>query len=825
MLTNYLRLTLRLLIRNPFFTAVNVIGLSIGFAVFFGLWDFTSAELKTDQHYPDGESIGRICVDWRWTDDGQSWGHMQIAKSPASLPSTIRPYFPELQDYTRIFHQDNFTEARIGHGFQVVFSYLKGKKPISIKETGVVYADANLFKFFGIPVAGGDPNTVLAQPGSIALSHRAAKKFFGNHDPVGELLILNNTTSLTVTGVFPDLSTNTHLGFDYVISNAAWKTSWDHDQGLLVSSYVKLAAPVFESVAKKINDRIREYWGQVFITFPQTEPSFFVQPLKDVAFGSHGFVNQSFSPKSKTLLHVFAAVAIVILVMAWVNCLNLTITRMSRRSKEIAVRRMTGARSWDFIKQFLLEALVVNTIAAAMAATILQVFRQPAYTLLNIAINDITDISTETRLIFTITVITGILITGLYPAAISWKRTPVTLFRMKFKGRTGNVIPSVLTTVQYAAGIILIFCGLLIHRQLNFILTKDLGFDKSNVLLVEMPPVKSPATLSGIHTLQEMVNKKPYVASATLTSSFFDLKLEHVAAGTNFIMTDGNVAQENFISFYKLTLLAGRNFGPGEKTQSIIVSRIATQRLGFKSVGDACGAKVMMAIGINSTPKETEIIGVTEDYRTTPFFAADNNSESQLGRGFGYLYGENVWSELPPQVLCVKLGATDAREGLADLEDTFKTVFPEIVFSASFLEDQINRTYFREKITRNQVTFFTCLAITIACLGLLAMISNKVEEKTKEIGIRKALGAGIPSIGRVLLGSTFVQLLVSMMIGIPTGWYLSIEYLRRYSERIAITWWHFLIPALLLCVMLFVTIATQLWRASRTNPADTLRYE
>lgn len=826
MLTNYLKLSVRLLVRNPYFTFINVLGLSIGFAVFFGLWEFTSSELQADQFHPNYERTARVYIDWKWTDDGKSWGHMDIAKTPPCLAANLSRDFSEVESVLRIHHQENFIERDLGHGNQVVLRHDDAKHGPLFRETKMVYADKNLFEFFNIRLLSGDKHTVLKDQNAIVLSASTAKKYFGGKDPVGELLILNNSQSLVVTGVFEDLPSNTHLNFECVVSNAALKTVWDQSQlAYHVSTYIKLRTESFDQLQARLVGKTQTYWNEIVKLFPQAKAEFVLQPLKDIVFESHGFANQYFNVKSKATLKVFSAVAVIILLMAWMNCMNLTITRMSRRTKEIAARKMTGAKSRDFIKQFLLEAVLLNFLAVLMAATFLQLLRSPAHSLLEINIQEIGRISTETKLIFLSVMLAGILITGLYPAVISFKRTPSLLFKMNFKGRTGKLVPSIFTTLQYSAGIVLVFCGITIHRQLNFILNKELGWDKSSVLMIEPPTIRTSTFVSDLHTFKEQLDSKGYVSSATLTSLQYDCKLQRPGSTMNFVMTDGYAVQESYIPFFKLKLLAGRNFEPNESSGGVIMSRISTQRLGFTSPEDAIGEKVMLALSNNSESGEVHIIGVIEDFRVRPFLITENNSESQTGRGFTFTYIRQHEQHLPPQFVSLRVSSEDFVSAITDIEGLFKKTFPGNVFSAAFLEDQINRSYAGEKTTRNQITFFTCLAIGIACLGLLAMISNAIEEKTKEIGIRKALGAGMLNIVRVLVGSSVVQLIVSVLFGIPLAWYLAVEYLQRFSERISISWWHFALPAFILVAILFITIAALLWKAARTNPAETLRYE
>jgi putative ABC transport system permease protein len=824
MLINYLKLALRLLIRSPFFSIINITGLSIGFAVFFGLWDFTGAELRTDRQAMNYERIARACVDWRWTDDGKNWGYMKIAKFPTGTVSRIAQDFEQVEAFTRIMHQPDFNFAINGHGNQVILQY-DGAQPILFKEQNIVYADRNIFEFFSIPLLLGAAGSVLAEANSIVLSETTARKYFGLKDPRGQLLQLNKSMALKVTGVFKDLPRNTHLIFDAVISNAGQKERWNESHTLLASSYVRIRDEKFQALETNVQKRTDEYWADVIRTYPQARAAAFFQPLKDVAFDSQGFQNQPFQPKSKTILKVFAGVAIVILLMAWVNYLNLTIARMSRRSKEIAARKMSGAGASDFTKQFVIEAVVINLIAVAFAATILQVIRQPANVFLGLRIGSVRDIEPATGLVFMTIILAGILTTALYPVIISMKRSPSSLFKLHFRGRTGNAIPLMLTTIQYAAGIVLIYCGISIHQQLNYIFNKELGYDKTNVFLIDAPVTKTQRYVSELYAFKSIVEEKPYQQGVAVSTPFLNLKVQRPGASGSFIMTDGFGISAEYIPFMKFKLIAGRNFQVDEKNDVVIVSRLTCERLGYPTPEQALGEQVETAIGADGQITKASIIGIIEDFRIRPFYQAETHSEAQTGRGFSFMYSDRAAPAPLPESILVRLDGRKIPEALADLEKSFTAIFPGNVFSGNFMEQQVLAVYNNEKLVRNQIAFITCLAVIIACLGLLAMVSNKVEEKIREIGIRKALGAGAKHISRVLLDSTVVQIIVAIAVGMPIAWMLSETYLQRYSERLPISWWHFVVPAALLCAILLGTVSAVLARAIRTNPADTLRHE
>ena len=273
---------------------------------------------------------------------------------------------------------------------------------------------------------------------------------------------------------------------------------------------------------------------------------------------------------------------------------------------------------------------------------------------------------------------------------------------------------------------------------------------------------------------------------------------------------DSNGVDEDFVSLFGLKILAGRNFINDDRSDRIIITRFAAERLGYKSPEDAIGSRINVLVQGEEGWKEADIIGVVENFRNVPFFESESTSQLNTGgRGVVLTYKDQLSEKaFTPEVLSVRVSPNHFEETIATIEKLCKREFPSMVFSWSFLDDKVNEVYAQEKIARNQIILFTTLAVVIACLGLLGMISNKVVEKTKEIGIRKVLGAQLYNIARVLLNSTIKQIAMATMVGIPVAYYLTQQYLEKYSERISLQWWHFALPVLILALIMFSTVAS-----------------
>ncbi len=829
MLLNYLKLSLRLLARNPFFTFINIAGLAVGFAAFFTLWNYSSSELKADQFHPNYERTVRLGINWR-----SSEGYIKVGYLDPQTVHRIKMDYPEVEDYVRILFQLDFNNDLVGHSNKVVLTHTKAdQSSTTINEKKIAYADPNLFDFFSIPLVYGEKNTILKELNTIALSTSMAYKYFGKNNPLGELLILNGSTALKVTGVFEDLPVNTHLDFDFVISNASMKNAWNSYTFPITQSFFLLKKGTdFEFFENKINSQRQIYWEEIFRYRPGLKAQMFVQPLAEVAYSNH-YYGDHFRSKSRFLLITFSAVAIAILLMAWVNYINLTLARTTKRMKEVAMRKAAGAGTMDFLKQFLIESITINLIALALAFTLLQVARGPINIFLHLALPSFDSTSTASLLFFVVVVLIGIVVTGLYPAWMAMKYNPRKLLSLSSNKRT-KWLPDVLAFFQYGSAIVLLLWVFVIYHQLSFMFNKGLGAGIESIANIESPVVRSESFAHQMEYFQNRLSDLNLVMDATTmnTMELIDnLQIKKSMNSSSVGVASNGGVSESFIPFFGINLIAGRNFRLNDRADVIILSHKATERLGFTKPDVAVGSKVYIAQDVDSKITdwtEVEIIGVMDDYRTSSYLSFDgvNSRTAKEGDAGIYMtYKNYLFSDMTPEYLAIKLDINNWFVTIPQIERLYNELFPGNAFTLIFQNSYIGRKYEDEKATRNQLVCFALLAIGISCLGLLGMISNKVLEKNKEIGIRKILGAELHQIAQLLLNTTVKQIAVATLIGIPVAYYLAQQYLEKFSERISLQWWHFALPVLILVMIMFLTIASVLWKAARSNPVEALKYE
>ncbi len=831
MLFNYLKLSLRLLIRNPFFTGINVLGLAVGFASFFILWQYSTTELKSDEFHKDFERIVRVGSIFEFTDDGKSRGSIPNGALAAFHAPMLANDFPQIGSYTRILQQPSFRMGLVkfaGFGGKIVISVDgKNQQEGLFEETQMIYADQNLFDFFTIPLLRGNKETVLQKANSVVLSKTTAAKYFGEADPEGKILVMNDTVLLTVTGVYQDLPRNTHLAFDLVVSNAGLESVWQNSRYLFVSSYLKMnAASRLHDFEEEINKKHDQYWGIYSMEFPSWKFRMFIQPLNEIVFGPpHQYAY--FQSKSKPILILLQAVSIFILFMAWINYINLSVSRMIKRMKEVATRKMSGAVAADFVKQFFIESILINMLAVGVAFTITQLVRVPLDVLLNIHIPEFVSITTSTWLIFALVVVMGILITGLYPILMSVSYTPRSLLMISKKAPKTRVMQTLLTTGQYSMALILIQWAFIVYLQLNYILHKNVGIEREQIVVIDAPLKKSSTYPTDFSYFLNEVRSISNVREATYSrqvvgddnSEIVPIRAKVQGNSIRISMDSNGGVDQSFIPFYGIKMIAGRNFIPSDRSDAVILSRHGTERLGYANPEGAIGERVNDGAMV--------IVGVMEDYRFSSLINPGvPSSYAFAGRGICLVYDNaNDSIRVTPEKISLKVQSMDVGQIMDEVRLKYNASFPGNMFTWYFLDDHINKAYASDVINRNQIALFTLLAIGISCLGLLGMITTLAEDKTKEIGIRKVLGATAEQMGGRLVNDIFRQVYISVLIALPISYYLGNQYLERYLEKINLQWWHFSLPVFILLLIMLATIASVLYKAARTNPVESLRSE
>lgn len=825
MLLNYFKLSLRLLARNPFFTAINVIGLAVGFAVFFVLWPYTQSELNSESFIEDRNQIFRTILDIHAESGVQAGEQFKGTFQATYLTSTL---FDESQ-YTRFMPQDYLwpTNSPGLKAYLVLSTEAEKTRGVTIKLNKAICADKNLFDFFDLAFMNGNRSLALQNERSIVLSESMSRKIFGEDVALGKNVSVNGF-QFQVSGIFQDIPANSHFNFDVVFSNVAKLNIWNEAPNLLAPSYHYVKTNRTKNDLEKFLDKEGKKMLSDLLNIPGLTFGFIAEPITDIVFKNY-LDDNNYVAKSRFNLTMLSVVSLAVLTMAWMNYVNLTLSRTKNRFKEMAARKVSGAGTQDLFLQFICQSTVINVLAVLIGITIIQLTKRPFEMLLDVYIVPTSQYDFYTWIIYIIVVIAGILICALYPAWMATRFTTRQLIGHKVAIHK-QYLPSLLTTVQYVTALVLIILIIISHSQLNYILSKDLGIDKKNVVVIEAPVVgmeeKGVAKMTSFADRLKLITG---ISEITLSgrvpgdNTYSSVVRKPGSDQIQVIDTYGGT-DENFLAFYGLNLLAGRNFQRDEKPDVVMLSKHAAVKMGFSSPEDAIGNYVEIN-NYDEPYTKAEIVGVFSDYRVMPFLSTQNESEDANGRGQLFSYLNNLWKEDLPERISIRIPMSKFETFLKKAEKLYTETFPGNVFIWYFLDDHIAFNYKQQTILRNQISFFTILAVGVACLGLLGMITNKVADKTKEIGIRRILGAHDVHITYVLLDSAIRQVIFAVVIGIPLAWKLSEQFLMRYSTRIELQWWHYSVPVVILSSIMMMTIASLLWRVTKSNPVEALKYE
>jgi putative ABC transport system permease protein len=826
MLLNYLKLSFRLLARSPFLTFINVAGLSVGFAVFFILWPFTQSELKSDQFIKDYKHIARAVLDWSWTDNGVNWdNHLNVSWGFSYLANEMKGH-AAIQSTTRFIPRQWFDQQGTpGLQKELVLSLEKaGEQTTRLRIESAICADKNFFEFFSLPFKFGNAATTLEQVDAIAIAKDMARTLFGNMDPTGETLKINNKVFL-VTGVFESVPNNSHLEFDFVFSNESKLSFWNTPNDHIAYQYFKLNGDPVQ-LADILNRNKERLYGYFLDKNPHIKINFVSQPLDEIARSR--YTDDFFRPKSKFMLKTLAAVSLVVILIAWMNYVNLTFSKTRTRFKEIAARKVSGATFSNLLVQFICQSALINTLAVCVGLTLIQIVRIPFSQLFNIYVVTPTEFDPQTLFFFVALFTCGIIATAIYPAWLTLRQTTRQLLSNSAPVNK-RITTTLFTTAQYVAALSLIAWSLVMSDQISFIIKKDLGIQKDDMIVVDSPILGLEH--DGLQKITQFAGSLNTIlgdSAITLSAQVCgeapgEGALRRVGSEVFYGIDSQGGVDENFIPVYGIKLIAGRNFVKDENDKSIILSRLAVTRLGFKSPEDAVGAVIEEEVEGQWT--SLDIIGVMEDYRVTPFLTVEGSTESATGRGQFLTYLNSVYTEALPKRISLRLEGKEPAGIIPEIKKRFDEMFPGNLFKWYFLDEWVKHQYADQEIARNQLTLFTVLAVGVACLGLLGMVSNKVVEKIKEISVRRILGARHCDIISLLLSSTGAQIVIALLIGLPVAWQFSHTYLQKYTDHIELQWWHFIAPALILILIMVATVAGVVWRAARLNPVDALKHE
>ena len=797
MFKNYLKIAFRNIGQHKVYSFINIFGLAVGLACLILILLFMQHELSFDTYHEKADQIFRLVKEEISPDSKRTYKSLL---TPMALVPTLKEECPEIIAATRLkntstvisFGEKNFLEKRI------------------------YFAEPDLLKIFSFDLEKGDPETALKDPRSIVLTREMSEKYFGSQDPMGKTLTVDGTYQLTVTGVLKNIRKNSHFIMDFVIPLDAYLltegdqiTAWGTN---IFRSYILLREDAdpkqleskFPAIIKKVLKRDLNYEGPVTVRL-------FTQPLSKIHLYSH-YGGELTANSDIRYIYLFTIIALLILTMSCINYVNLATARAARRSKEVGIRKVVGAKRLHLIKQFLGESFLLTFIAFVIAIFIVEITLPGFNSLIekDLSFNIINNFQFALGL-FVLMVIVGVLAGG-YPALAISSFKPITIVGGQHSsGPKGAALRNLLVLAQFTISIILIICTVVVNSQLGFIRHRDMGYSKDNILVM---PIRNNEVRNKLDVVKTELLRNPDILSVSASNALpndvdwgFPADWPGKAENVKLIFYAGFVDYD-FIDLYQLKLVEGRNFSrdfPSDEKGAYILNESAVKTLGWESpLGREFGSET----------RRGKIVGIIKDFHLLSL-------HEKIQPLFYYLEPDNRFKDY----ISVKISGNRIPGTIAFLEKKMKTFSPTYPFEYRFFDEIFDRAYITEQKLASTFSICALVTILIACLGLLGLASFTAEQKTKEIGIRKVMGATVSGI-ILLLSKKFTRwVLAANIIAWPIAYVAMKQWLQSFAYRTTLGIEIFILSGLLALMIALGTISYQSFRAAAANPVESLRYE
>lgn len=804
MLKNYLISVWRYVSRNKAFTIINVLGLVIGMTAFLLIAQFVVHELSYDKFWKNHNRVFRVQLDrYNKGEITTRW-----AAGCMGIGPDLKTNFPEVERYVRMTKSN----ALLSHD------------DTYFKEDAVYYTSHDFFNVFGYSLLHGVDSTALKGLDKIVLSQSLAKKYFGDENPMGKTMRNNGRVEYVVTGVFADLPENSHMKIDALLSFATYaklvgrkdeselnEWQWDgHYTYILLnenSNAQQLEAKLPAYVEKKEGINLKsDNAGMVF----------HFQGLSDIHLDSD-FISEFRPNGSRDTTYFLLIVAVLILLIAWINYVNLATAKSIERAREVGVRKVMGGFRSQLVQQFLMESFLLNTIAvsAAIGGVLMltpwfsELTGRPlGYTLFQQSIFWIW---------IAVLIITGSMLSGLYPALILSAYKPVEVLKGRFKNTgQGVIFRKGMVMTQFIASIALIVGTYTVYRQISFMRNQKLGVNIDQTVVLRSPNITDSTYIQKFEAFKQRIKQYPEVTFVSAASSVPGGQPDWNAGGIRTLSQREDEANQyrviemdhDYIPSFGLEVIAGRAFSgevPNEEA-SVMLNESAVKLMGFEKVEEA------LTNQINFWGDTFRIVGVVKNYRQESLKKAFDPLVFRYGQAPGGFYS-------------IKFNISNVQESLEKFKLDWKELFPGNPFNYFFLDEHYNQQYNADQQFGKVFGVFSGLAIFIACLGLFGLSSLTAIQRTKEIGVRKVLGASVTSILALVSKDYLVLIGLAIVFATPLTWWIMNNWLQDFSNRISLNWLIFAGPSLMVIIIALLTVSIHTLKAARTNPVKSLRYE
>ena len=813
MIKNFFVISLRNLLKRKGYTTLNILGLTIGITCCLLIFQYVSYERSYDTFQKNTSRIVRIRLD-EYKQGKLLW---QSATSYPALGPLMKKDYPEVENYCRLIDDELLLS---NDAKNAKFSEKKG-----------YYADPSSIDMLGVQLQNGSSSTALNAPGKIIISQSMAKKYFGTDDVVGKTLIARNQNpyeTLQITGVFKDYPKNSHLIIDYLVSYNTFRQllaqSGHKDDPANTKigwydfyTYIQLKAGTdlkkFQSKMPAFADKyINSLKGRKINNITN---QLFIIPLSDIYLNSNYNQEAEVNGNGGAVNFMFL-IGFIIMGIAWINYINLSTARSVERAKEVGVRKVLGAARGNLIRQFMIENVLLNMTAILLAGFAVVVLTPWFNNLMGKDVSTGFSMSGKYWLIFFGIFISGTLLSGLYPAFVLSDYKPVAVLKGAFKNTSGGLIlRKSLIVMQFGISVVLIAGTIIVYQQVNFMRNQKLGVNINQTLV-----------LDGVQTVSDSVywnTLQPFKNELLKVSGIKGMAISTGVMGKEIYWTNGFKSLDHselgnstvyrlgidydFIPQFEMKLLAGRNFSKDFKTdeKTAILNDRALAQFGFKDPQDAIGKKI-------ASEDTLTVIGVVQSFH---HLGLQKPIDPQL---ITLRLNAN-------QVYSLKLQTSDLKGTIASVKTLWSRYFPKDPFNYYFLDDDFNTQYQSDQRFGEMFTLFASLAILIACFGLIGLSAYNILQRTKEVGIRKVLGASVQNVVFILSKDFLLLVIISFVIATPASWLIMHHWLQDFAFRIDISWWVFAIAGMLALLIALSTISYQAIKAAIANPVKSLRSE
>ncbi len=803
MLKNYVITAFRNLIKTKLFSIINILGLTIGVTVFILILHYIDYHKSYDKFNSNYERIYRL----RYERTDKDGGAVKFASCCPPAGLVIREQFSQAEKVARIFK----SVGTVAYNNKIFF------------EERLFFAETEFFEIFNFKILLGNPIKDLKDPNTAFISNSMSKKYFGNENPIDKIITVDKKTAYKIVGVFEDVPQNSHVKFDFVFS---YKTliakfgedveySWG-DSGWFTYILFKKNADIntfHKKLMAFIDKEINEAWKPYNLRMELV-----LQPLASIHLNSN--YQQEFEENGdEDTINFLSIIAVVVIIIAWLNYINLSTAHVLSRAKEVGLRKVVGATRLQLIIQFFIETFLINLVALFVTIISIAIIFPYISSIISIPLDYIVWNKSVFWIRLLIIFSIGIIVSGIYPILLVSSFSPITVLKGKLGLSNGNKLGlrKILVVIQFVIAITLITFTLAVIEQLNFMKNKDTGFTKDNVLVIRAPRVRDAEFKNKLKTFKEELLSNRIVKEFCFVTEVPGKQVLWDAGGIFRVGSDENKNYQivgidyDFAKLFNLKFVAGRNFSTDfpSDTLAIILNETAVEWLGFKNSQEAIGKQVSYWGIIYN------VVGVLKNFH-----------QQSLKKEFEpHIYRLMPTGRDVRGCLVMKINTNEFLATVKTLKLKYASFFPNNSFEYFFLDEYFNEQYKPDDLFGNVFTIFSLLAIFVTCLGVLGLSSFMIVQKTKEIGIRKVLGASAFNIIKLLTKDFLILIIIAFILCIPFSYTLIDTWLLSYAVKIEITATLFIVPLIIVMFITLFTISFYVIKATKNNPVDSLRYE